>query len=79
MTEDGQPAMVVKLLAMDGNDSIMVKFNLEGAQHHLVPGMPAGGGPGLRHGQGRWDALLERDRRGPDQRGGGRPCRFGGR
>ncbi|MEV6036231.1 hypothetical protein AB0L65_34100 [Nonomuraea sp. NPDC052116] len=40
MAENGQPVMVVKLLAMDGNDSTMIKFNLEGVQHRLVPGMP---------------------------------------
>ncbi|MER6006934.1 hypothetical protein ABT120_50945 [Nonomuraea angiospora] len=40
VTEDGQPVMVVKLLAMDGNDSTMIKFNLAGEQQHLVPGMP---------------------------------------
>lgn len=40
MTEDGRPVMVVKLLAMDGNDSTMIKFNLAGEQQHLVPGMP---------------------------------------
>ncbi|MEU6713801.1 hypothetical protein ABZ897_20195 [Nonomuraea sp. NPDC046802] len=40
VTDDGQPVMVVKLLAMDGADSTMIKFNLAGEQHHLVPGMP---------------------------------------
>ncbi|MEO3886221.1 hypothetical protein [Nonomuraea sp. B5E05] len=36
VTEDGQPVMVVRLLAMDGSDSTMIKFNLAGEQHHLV-------------------------------------------
>ncbi|MGW0481178.1 hypothetical protein [Nonomuraea sp. NPDC003214] len=40
VTEDGQPVMVVKLLAMDGNDSSLIKFNIPGEQHHLTPGMP---------------------------------------
>ncbi|WP_219519762.1 hypothetical protein [Nonomuraea ceibae] len=40
VTEDGQPVMVVKLLAMHGNDSSLIKFNLPGEQHHLTPGMP---------------------------------------
>ncbi|MFI7449469.1 hypothetical protein ACIBQX_18375 [Nonomuraea sp. NPDC049714] len=40
VTEEGLPVMVVKLLAMDGSDSAMIKFNLAGEQHHLVPGMP---------------------------------------
>lgn len=31
MTEDGQPVMVVKLLAMDGTDSTTIKFNLPGS------------------------------------------------
>ncbi|MEU8244750.1 hypothetical protein [Nonomuraea sp. NPDC048916] len=39
VTEDGQPVMVVKVLAMDGSDSTTIKFNLPGEQHHLVPGM----------------------------------------
>ncbi|NUW33652.1 hypothetical protein HTZ77_19755 [Nonomuraea sp. SMC257] len=40
MTEDGQPVMVVNLLAMDGTDSTKIKFNLPGEQRHLVPGQP---------------------------------------
>ncbi|MFI6742128.1 hypothetical protein ACIBI9_55270 [Nonomuraea sp. NPDC050451] len=40
VTEDGLPVMVVRLLAMDGSDSTMIKFNLAGEQHHLVPGLP---------------------------------------
>ncbi|PRX44873.1 hypothetical protein B0I32_1491 [Nonomuraea fuscirosea] len=40
VTEDGQPVMVVKLLAMDGTDSTTIKFNMPGEQHHLTPGMP---------------------------------------
>ncbi|MEV4837033.1 hypothetical protein AB0K05_21065 [Nonomuraea sp. NPDC049486] len=40
VTDDGQPIMVVTLLAMDGADSAKIKFNLPGEQSHLVPGLP---------------------------------------
>ncbi|MGW4960337.1 hypothetical protein ACWEPL_24225 [Nonomuraea sp. NPDC004186] len=76
VTEGGQPVMVVKLLAMDGNGSTMIKFNLEGAQHRLVPGMPVRV-EGLAYGIAKdggvrcWSVPINGAAAGP--------CRFGGR
>ncbi|MGP3965743.1 hypothetical protein ACTWPT_58350 [Nonomuraea sp. 3N208] len=71
VTEDGRPVMVVNLLAMDGNDSTKIKFNLPGEQNHLKPGQSVRVGAVLRHGQGRRGAVVEHRCRDPAQRGSG--------